>query len=373
MAFQAFNQLESGSDTPLETGSDEELDNIPTILSQIENIKFIQGFIKEISTATLKNGCLDDDLIYCLRNPCDELTSISDPDTRLSLDLFLGVMNASKETYHACRNAILLRYPDSGVLSYHGVKRLIADLTGVVAVYNDMCIKSCHAFTRPFAQLRFCNICGEARYDVAQAVLTGKDVVCQQFCTILLGPQLQALQRSHSGAINMHYLDQKLKQVAEMFNNLQAEDGGDVIYNDIFSGSEFQELAEHIKITGNDTIVSLSLDGAQLYQNKKSDTWISIWILNNLSPHQHYQKQRVLPGTIIPGPNKPKIIDSYLYRSLHHLSALQRENNGAGLCMWDAATSRIIQSQIILALSTADVVRITELDGRVGHHGAHGC
>jgi len=162
MAFQAFNQLESGSDTLSETGSNEELDNILTILSWIENIKFIQGFIEEISTATLKNGCLDDDLIYCLCNPCDELTSISDPDTCLSLDLFLGVMNASEETYHACRNAILLRYPDSGVLSYHGVKRLIADLTGVVAVYDDMCIKSCHAFTRPFAQLQFCNICGEA-------------------------------------------------------------------------------------------------------------------------------------------------------------------------------------------------------------------
>jgi len=107
-----------------------------------------------------------------------------------------------------------------------------------------------------------------------------------------------------------------------MFNNLQAEDGGDVIYDDIFSGSEIQELAKHIKITGNDTIVSLSLDGAQLYQNKKLDTWISIWILDNLSPYQHYQKQHILPGTIIPGPNKPKIVDSYLYHGLHHLSAL---------------------------------------------------
>ena len=126
-------------------------------------------------------------------------------------------------------------------------------------------------------------------------------------------------------------------------------------------------------ITGDDTVVSLSLDGAQLYQNKKSDTWISIWILNNFSPNQHYQKQQVLPGTIIPGPNKPKITISYLYRGLHHLSALQHKNNGAGLCMWEAATSRIIESQIILALSTADAVGITELDGCVGYHGAHGC
>src|SRR5947208_1576946 len=154
--------------------------------------------------------------------------------------------------------------------------------------------------------------------------------------------------------MDMRYLDQKMKQVAEMLDNLQTEDRGDIIYDDVFSGSEIQDLAERIKITGDDTVVSLSLDGAQLYQNKKSDTWISIWILDNFSPNQRYQKRRVLPGTVIPGPNKPKIIDSYLYRGLHHLSALQRENNGAGLCMWDVATSRIIESWIILALSTAD-------------------
>jgi len=73
------------------------------------------------------------------------------------------------------------------------VKRLVADLTGVVAVYNNMCIKLCHTFTRPFSQLQFCNIYGEAQYDVAQAALTGKDIACQQFCMILLGLQLQVL------------------------------------------------------------------------------------------------------------------------------------------------------------------------------------
>jgi hypothetical protein len=318
---------------------------------------------------------LDNDVIHRLHNPQagNEPISISDPDIHLSLGLFLAVTNASKETYRSCHDEILLRYPDSGVLSYHAVRRLVAETTGIIAVYDDMCINSCHAFTGPFSQLRSCSICGEARYDVTEAALSGKNIARQQFCTILLGPQLQALCQSYLGAMDMRYLDQKMREVAEMLNNLQAENSKDVIYDDIYSSSELQDLDEHIKITGNDTVISLLLNGAQLYQNKKSDTWISIWILNNFSPNQHYQKWQVLPGTIIPGPNKPKITDSYLYCGLHHLSALQCKNNGAGLHMWDAATSRIIQSQIILALSTADAVRITELDGHVGHHGAHGC
>jgi hypothetical protein len=371
MALRALDQLES--DPPSATGSDEELGDMTTNLSRIENIKFTQEFIEGIHTATFENGGLGDDIIHSLQNPCDTPTSISNPDVRLSLDLFLAVTNTSEQTYHACRDAILGRYPDSGILSYYAVKKLVAEITGVVAVYDDMCINSCHAFTGPFAELQSCGICGEARYDVTQSALTGKDVPRQQFCTILLGPQLQALRRSHSGATDMRYLDQKLTQVAEMLDNLQAEGSEDMVYDDIFSGSELQDLVERLEITGNDTIVSLSLDGAQLYQNKKSDTWISIWILNNFSPNQRYQKKRILPGTIIPGPNKPKITDSYLYRGIHHLSALQCENNGAGLRMWDAFTSRIIESRIVLALSTADAVGVTEIDGRVGHHGAHGC
>ena len=321
MALQALDQLEL--DPPLATGSDEELGDMTTDISRIENIKFTQKFIEGIHTATFENGGLDSDVIYGLRNPCDEPTSISDPDVRLSIDLFLAGTNASEQTYQACHDAILRHHPDCHILSYYSVKKLVAEITGVVAVYDDMCINSCHTFTGPFAELQSCSICGEARYDATQSAFTGKEIPRQQFCTILLGPQLQALRRSYSGATDMRYLDQKLTQVTEMLDNLQAEGStANMVYDDIFSGSELQDLVERLEITGDDTIVFLSLDGAQLYQNKKSDTWISIWILNNFSPNQHYQKKQILPGTIIPGPNKPKITDSYLYRGIHHLSAL---------------------------------------------------
>ncbi|KAF8262724.1 hypothetical protein EI94DRAFT_1425307, partial [Lactarius quietus] len=52
------------------------------------------------------------------------------------------------------------------------------------------------------------------------------------------------------------------------------EDGTDIVYDDVLCGSEMQDLTERINITANDTVLSSSLDGAQLYQNKKSDTWI---------------------------------------------------------------------------------------------------
>jgi len=153
MAIQALNQLRFDSDMLSETGSNKELGNTPANMSCMENIKTTQEFIKDISAATFENRCLDDDVIHRLCKPSAGLITISDPDIHLSVDLFLVVTNTSEETYHACHNVILLHYPDSGILSYHAVKKLLAETMGIIAIYDDMCINSCHTFTGPFSQL----------------------------------------------------------------------------------------------------------------------------------------------------------------------------------------------------------------------------
>ncbi|KAF8058211.1 hypothetical protein FPV67DRAFT_1361545, partial [Lyophyllum atratum] len=70
----------------------------------------------------------------------------------------------------------------------------------------------------------------------------------------------------------MCYMDSKIKEVIELLNRL--ENDCDMVYDDIFCGSDFIQFAESVKITDRDTMVSFSVDGVQLYQNKKSDTWI---------------------------------------------------------------------------------------------------
>jgi hypothetical protein len=83
-----------------------------------------------------------------------------------------------------------MRYPESEMLSYHDIKNLVAKITGVCAVYDDMCINGCHAFTGPFAGLQSCHVCSEPRYDPDKFASSGKEVPRQQACTIPLGPQL---------------------------------------------------------------------------------------------------------------------------------------------------------------------------------------
>jgi len=83
-----------------------------------------------------------------------------------------------------------------------------------------------------------------------------------------------------------------------------------------------------------------SIDGAQLYAHKASDCWIYIWVIMDFSPEVHYKKDFVIPGGFIPGPKKPKILDSFLFPGLYHLAALQKE----GLTIWNAAIDRIFKS-----------------------------
>jgi hypothetical protein len=257
------------------------------------------------------------------------------------------------------------RFPDTDMLSHYLAKKAVETISGVVSVVDDMCINSCQAFTGPLAKNTTCSECGEARHQDAP----GKQPKPrQQVCTIPLGPQIQALRRSKTGALSMLFRDRKIREIMERLNASE-----DPLYDDIFSGSDFLNFAERVQLGPNDTTITFSLDGTQLYQNKKSDTWIGVWIINDYDPTTRYKNKHILPALVIPGPNKPKNIDSFTYRSFYHLSALQHENDWKGLRVWDAYAKETIFTRIFFLFATADALGLTEIDGRVGHHGAQGC
>ena len=123
------------------------------------------------------------------------------------------------------------------------------------------------------------------------------------------------------------------KRTEQIFRELRANDGLVNTYDDVFCGQAYLDAVTQNKIQQHDMLLMLSIDGAQLYESKESDCWIYIWIVLDMSPDHRYKKKHVLPGAIIPGPKKPKIIDSFLFPGLHHLSAVQQE----GLRIWDAS------------------------------------
>ncbi|KJA24703.1 hypothetical protein HYPSUDRAFT_135758 [Hypholoma sublateritium FD-334 SS-4] len=304
---------------------------------------------------------IDQSTIHRLRNPPNTPFDISSlPDLRLGLDLFLANMNSSVESFNANRDAIMRRHPADRVPSYDQMKRQISSITGVGSVVHAMCKNSCLAFTGPFTNLDHCPKCNEPKF------CPGTKKAQQEFHTILLGPVLQALWRDASSAKKFYYRRQK---TSEIICELQANSGTLSSYDDFFSGSDYLENVRNGNIRDNDIILMLSIDGAQLYAHKASDCWIYLWVIMDFSPDNRYKKHHVLPGGFIPGPNKPKNIDSFLFPGLHHVCAMQRE----GLQIWDASVDRLFVSQLFLALNTADGPAMAYLNGLVGHHGKFGC
>lgn len=148
-------------------------------------------------------------------------------------------------------------------------------------------------------------------------------------------------------------------------------DASNIIYDDILCDSEMQDLAECIRITSNTPLCPCLL-------MKRSCIWTSNLILRfqsgflTISLLINAIRRRMCSWHYHPWAQQAENYRFLSYRGIHHVAALQRENNGTGICIWDAVTSKVIRSRIIRALSTADAVGMTEIDRFVGHHEAHG-
>ena len=288
-----------------------------------------------------------------------------DNDLRMCLGIFLETINGSQATYDGVCRSVKQRYPDTHITTYDQMTRKLAELTGVAPVMTDMCYDSCVAFTGPFSELHACPLCSEARFETVSRGNKRVSVPRKQALTIPVGPQIQAQYQSPESAWNMGH---RRRVMDPLLSRLQA--GGSIdVYDDVYCSSILLEAARRGDLSSDDTLLMFSIDGAQLYESKQSDCWIYIWILLDLAPDLRYKKKYVLPGGFIPGPRKPKNLDSYVYTGLYHLSALQRE----GLRIWDASNGRVFTSRPYFFLGTADGPGLAALHGQVGHHGMYGC
>lgn len=354
--------LDEGNHNPLppEDSDNENFHSKFTDCPRSSHIK-LEEFIASIRNAQFSDD-MDPEMISALKNPSRAPPDI-DETTRMSIDIYLGLSNASEQSYENTRKALARRNPPVEIHSLHIVKKNICDMTGVKTIETDMCINSCLAYTGPFSSLQACTQCGEPRYEDSTSQ---KRVARQRFCTIPLGPQLQAMYRSPGGADRMHYCARKTRAILEQL----VKDNDEIpVYEDVYHGEDYLEAVRRGDISENDIVCMFSLDGAQLYRDKASDCWFFIWINLNLPPELRYKKMFIIPTGFVPGPNKPIIIESFLLPSFRHFSALQKN----GLRIWDGRRQEEYTAHPYWLFGTADTPGLTTLSGLVGHGGRLGC
>ncbi|KIJ57914.1 hypothetical protein HYDPIDRAFT_184253 [Hydnomerulius pinastri MD-312] len=322
----------------------------------------------------VRNATLDDpiaklsaDALQRLRNPPRAPIDIDSPGIRHSISTYLSLEHASVQAYEGVMRSTQTNFSRAeGVddcLSYTKVEKLIAAYTGVESIHHDMCPDSCVAFTGRFAELDACPVCNKSRWK--ENTDHRHKAPVKQFTTIPIGPQLQARYRDPESARQMAYLAEKTRQVVDEYRQTQ----GIPVIEDIAMGWDYLGAALDNDIKPNDIVLVSSLDGVQIFKDKESDSWLYIWILANISPDKRYRKLQVLPGGFIPGPKKPKNLDSFLVVGMHHLAALQHE----GLTIWDASRNEVFRSDVYFLFPTADGPGLIYWDSLVGHCGKNGC
>lgn len=151
-------------------------------------------FINLLEKATIDNDYVDDDLKHRLRNPLHGTSNIeSRPDILAALKIFIAV-SASRDMYEDIRSALSVHPSNTQLPSFYCLKKLIQDETGVTSIPGDMCVKSCMAFSGPYADHDTCPTCGETRYDPVILEKSKGKVKCprKQYHSIPHGPITQS-------------------------------------------------------------------------------------------------------------------------------------------------------------------------------------
>ncbi|KAF5351556.1 hypothetical protein D9758_007159 [Tetrapyrgos nigripes] len=323
--------------------------------SRIEAVKIAQEFIHALRGASLENCDLDPNSLTALLNPADSGLEV-DPDKERILLLCLRPYQIKSQTQHgytATINALKLAWPNKEFFSYEQIQQRAHKLSGLHPIVHDMCSNSCLGFTGPFAE------CGAPRNNAQ----TGKP---QLFYTLPVGPQVQAMWRDPEMAEGMRSFYTRAKEaLTEYERTSQLKE-----FDDISCGKDILDAVQDQQITETTTLLMISLDGCQVYRNKTPDCWIYVWLVLNLPVDKCYKKKCIIYGAVIPGPNKPKNPDSFLFPGLHHIKAI---NKGGGLMVWDAPRNIIFVSTLFILFATADGPGMVYFNGMVGHTGKNGC
>ena len=313
--------------------------------------------------ASLDNGDLPDHVVKHLREPLVGVPDLAnDRALAFSLEYYLRLDYSANVVYNSAR-ILVKKYFNIDMLSLDQVKRKAEELTGIIPIYTDMCINTCAAFSGPFARLDACPLCSEPRFDNRDE----QRVPRKQCVTIPVGPQIQAAYRSRESAQAMRYRGDLTKKILSNLHNIP--DFELSTYSDYIHSSQYLYACDREDVTENDTVLLFSIDGAQLYRMKESDCWIYIWVILDRHPSNRYKNKHILIGGVVPGPRKPKNIESFLFPGFHHVAALMKE----GFRIWRADTNVIFTSNPFIPFFLGDGPGIALLNGLVGHHGRCGC
>ena len=254
------------------------------------------------------------------------------------------------------------------ISSFHSGHVLRAEsrrLAGVDPLQFDCCINSCICFAGHYAPLEKCPYCNEPRFEVDSH---GKQKSRAQFSYIPLIPRLIAYLSSPHMASVMQYRSQHQHIPGSL--------------RDIFDGENYQALqGAPITVHGEpidppamyfqdprDIALGLSTDGYGIFTHGRATAWPLILFNYNLPPEIRFHSDNILALGVIPGPNKPADIDSFLVPLAEELFQLAK-----GVEAYDTLSRSCFRLRAFLLIVFGDFPAVSMLMKMKGVNGICPC
>jgi hypothetical protein len=201
------------------------------------------------------------------------------------------------------------------------IRTRIKTLTGIQGVKIECCVNSCIAYTGIYRNLVECPYpkCREARF-VPDPNKPGAQCPRRIFFYIPIIPRLVNMFRDPAMASKLYYRSQRKYTPG--------------IVKDIFDGRHYERLCKrHVSVAGKtldhryfelptDIALGLSTDGFGPFKSRNQTCWPLLLFNYNLPPTIRTQLEHVLCVGVIPGPNSPKELDTFLEPLIAELETL---------------------------------------------------
>ncbi|KAJ3508428.1 hypothetical protein NMY22_g16620 [Coprinellus aureogranulatus] len=256
--------------------------------------------------------------------------------------LTTGVSRRSfKQMRHSLRDTMPVNSKDI-------ILRRIAVLTAMKPLYIDCCIAACIAYTGDYQDRDTCPYCGQPRWNAA----TGKPR--RTFCYLSLITQLQGLFKSAEVS--------RLLRYRATFKSTTPN-----LIKDVFDGKLYDMLRRRkVAVDGQtlghkffsdprDIALGTCEDGFLIFQRKRSGpSAIPILLQNyNLPPDVRTHAENLICVGVIPGPNHPKELKTFLHPLEDDLAKL-----AVGVKTYDAAEKEMFSLHAYQLLVGGDIIAI---------------
>jgi Transposase family tnp2/Domain of unknown function (DUF4218) len=272
---------------------------------------------------------------------------ILDPnDDTGGVDLFLALAGWSQGISRAQYKSLkdLLRTHGFEIPSMRRMQSRLQRLTKIKPLFIDCCYNNCIAFTGGHSDARECPVCKEKRYRINTTRARARFVYI---------PIIDRLKLQYKNASRARILSTYRHAVTRNDSRGQLRD--------VFDGDLYREFhCEKLKLfqDSRDIAFHMSLDGVQVTNMHHHEVTPVILINLNLPPEERYKIDNILASMIIPGPKKPKDLDTFLRPLVDELKQLD-----CGTEAFDASSGRTFMLRAWVTMVTGDGPAIAEAIG----------